>query len=169
MFSLKRPDLIETLAARSPDSRLALRDGDIYLVDNTDHNPRRTIQVCAAPRFRSVLFQHFLANRFSLERTLHLIFGRFMMRSRELYWSAWRADIGQSTEAIVSLAARVPKAALDQALFDEICGEMRAEALSFEKELRDKFDWMRGWTPRADVPARRGGTDLRFIDERSGP
>lgn len=165
MAIFKRQDVIEAYVASSPAWALVFREVDTYVIGSRDGGSGARIQIRSAERFHSVIFQLYLGTRFSLERTPHMIFGRLMMRSRELIWPAWVADIGESMEAKVFLAARVPRAALDHALFEEICREMRDEAWGFEKELRDKLDWMRGWTPPqpqggSGPPARRDGTGI---------
>jgi hypothetical protein len=164
----RRKDMIETIVRKSENWMVVERNADRFTVSSIDYKRACFIQIRSAERFDSTVFQLFLDTRFSLERTPHLLFGRLMMRSHDLRWASWKAYIGASTEAIVFLGARVPRSALDDKLFNMICEEMRTEAQSFDKELRDKFDYMRGFRPptgSSGVPmTSQGGADIRFID-----
>jgi hypothetical protein len=86
-------------------------------------------------------FQCWLPVQFSLQNPPSGLFGRLLMRSWDLRWSAWHINIADSCEASACLSVLIPNAALDARLFDDICREMTEEVLSFHRELRDKFNY----------------------------
>jgi hypothetical protein len=105
-------------------------------------------------------FQCFLPLRFPMETPPSGLFGRLMMRSREMDWSAWQLIIVESCEAQLYVTALIPSAVLDAALFDEVCREQTSEVAAFMKELHDKFNCAGGNSP---APTRPTGPDVPMV------
>lgn len=159
-------DFIERLCHES-GWLLVSRENDIYTVRSGDHTVQQNVYVRWNPRLRNVLFQGFFPVRFSLEREAPGLNARLLMRNRDLCWSSWAMDIGQSCEACLHVAASLPPENLDARLFGRVCQEIVGEINAFHAELRSKFQYSVGQVSvdnpyrvqqefRGDLPRRQG-------------
>jgi hypothetical protein len=143
--------------------------------DKVDYFTVRTLGPCEVysinirhhRKHTSTLFQTWLPVNFSLGNTPSGLFGKLLLRSWDLNWSAWGINIGDSCEAIAAVSALVPTMALDAELFDDICREQTEEVAAMHKELRDKFKYAGqsgGSYAHADVRQAASGVPMRRPD-----
>lgn len=117
--------------------------------DKQDNFTVRTISACTVypinvrhhPKRTTTRFQTWLPVRFPLGNPPSGLFGKLLLRSWDLPWSAWCINIVDSCEATACVSALVPSKALDAVLFDAICQEQTQEVAAFHQELRDKFHY----------------------------
>jgi hypothetical protein len=168
---------IERLCDRSRKWMVVSYDKlDSYQLRTTSGRTIYEIGVRHHPERKNTRFQCWLPIRFPLDNPPSGLFGRLLMRSWELAWSAWVVNISGSCEAGACVSALVPNAALDAELFNDICGEQAEEVAAFHKELRDKFNYAamgggfaapppRPWDAGTSVPQLSRGGPPRQITQ----
>jgi hypothetical protein len=172
-MSYYRPEALILTFARQSRWRVVGQDADCYRFVADD--PARCWQPVAV-RYRddapSVLFQSWLPVRFPLERPLSGHYPRLLLRNFGLSYGSWAMEIAESCEACLCVAARLPRASLDAALFGAVCRELAGEVARFHQELRDAFrgvEAAEGYRPSpADMPGQRlplgQGAEIRYLD-----
>ena len=138
----RRKTKIEQLARQTRHWAVTAFDKtDRYWLRTTSGREVHDVLVGYHRKFHNTVFQTWLPIRFSLDNPPSGLFGRLLMRSWDLRWSAWIVNIGESCEATICVKACIPTVALDAKLLDGICQEQTEEVAAFQKELRDKFNW----------------------------
>ena len=131
---------------------------DLFTVRTTSFRTVYPITVRHHPKRTSTRFQCWLPVNFPLDNPPSGLFGRLLLRSWDLGWSAWNINIGHSCVATACVTALVPNMALDATLFDEICREQTGEVSAFHQELRDKFNYAgQAGSGYVDAEVRQGG------------
>ncbi len=164
-------ELIPRLCRESGRWLVVRREGDCHIVQATDHRAVKEITVRDCTNSYTVLFQAWFPVRFPLDNPPSGLFGRVLMRNLDLYFSGWAVSIGGSCEACLTLAALVPRQALDARLFDNVCREVRDELIGFHQELHAKFLYAAPPFP-ASPPVRGdgGGQDVvRYLEPAEPP
>lgn len=118
---------------------LVSQENDVCVVRSGDHTSQVRVQVRWSPRFLNVVFWARFPVRFSLEREAPGLNARLLMRNRDLHWSSWTMELGESCEACPYVTASVPPEGLSAELFGHVCQEIVGEINAFHAELHSKF------------------------------
>jgi hypothetical protein len=144
------------------------REVDYYRVRSGGHQSNVYVDIRSSERFSNMLFQCWFPIRFSLEKPPSGLFGRVLLRSHDLHWSAWRLCIGGSCEACLYLCTVLPAGSVNAALFRDVCEEMAGETRAFLHELRDKFNYGPGTAVGDPPPKGRSGVSAPPIQTDFG-
>jgi hypothetical protein len=116
-MQLFRREMIPRLCEESGRWVVISSEAGDYRVRNADGRATVYINVYQRPGTCDTLFQANFPIRFSLEREPAGLFARVLMRNFSLKFSSWMMYIGESCEACLILAGRVPTVALEVAWF----------------------------------------------------